>query len=304
MKLCYTLIALLYFFIGYSQNQRDIFIKDSVLPSFNTQKIDEKEYKQVKKAVFTLEKQYGYETGLKKKLIDLAYEHADLEFFKAELTVLVRDYGFDVAYLRETESYFPAIMHGSLATWFREMYIPNHSEWLRNNFDKQIALRKLNAIHEKDQYLTSFAMQVLNIPGLDSIEQKAIEKELAVANLKNCEPLLEIAAKWKILPNDKNFAVLQTGYDISLVHNFQTAENLAIVWEALFPYIKEAYLKYQISDVVFRNYDFYHYLQYGSQVFDSFTIDRIPEQFRKDNGPIPVKDREWLENIKMEFGWE
>jgi hypothetical protein len=286
-----------------AQNKHDIFIKDEVQPLLNAQEITDAEYKQLKAAIIKLERQYGYETNLKKRLLETAYIHKDIDFFKAELSILVKEHGFDVAYMRETESYYPAIMKDELAAWFKPMYLKNHTEWLSNNFDKQIELRKLNGIHEKDQALTAFAMRVLNVQGLDNVQQEAIKKLLGEYHLKNFEPVLDIAQKRKIFPNEKNFSVLENGYDTTLIHNFQFQRNLDIVWDKLFPYIKKAYAQNEITDVIFRNYDFYHYQHYGSQVFDSYTYDKMLEQFRQKQNPIPIKDKVWLDAFKKEFGW-
>jgi hypothetical protein len=164
-------------------------------------------------------------------------------------------------------------------------------------------LRKLNTIHEKDQFITAFAMKVLNIPSLDSLEQETVKEKLSEYYLSNISPLLESSSKHGMFINDGNFAVLQNGYDTALIHNFQFQRNMDIVWQKLFPYIKQSYAQNEITDVIFRNYDFYHYQHYGSQVFDSFTYDKIPEQFRQNQNPIPIKDKAWLDTFKQEFEW-
>lgn len=289
---------------SYAQNARDIFIKDSIHPVLNTDAINEKAaYLKVKKNIAVLEKQYGYETNLKRRLLEAAFTHNDLTFFKEEMTLLVRDHGLDAAYFRESESYYTAVMFGSLSQWFKKMYLTEHVVWLDKNFDKQTDLRKLNTMHAKDQALTAFAMSVLNVRGLDSVQQEKIKMLLGGYHLKNFEPLLDIAQKRKMFPNENNFATLQNGYDTTMIHNFQFPANMDNVWTALFPYIKKAYAQNEITDVIFRNYDFYHYQHYGSQVFDSYTYDKIPNQFRQKQNPIPIKDKVWLNAFKKEFGW-
>lgn len=287
-----------------AQNERDIFIKDSIHPILNTEAINTNtEYLKLKKRIAKLEKQYGYETNLKRRILEVAYGYNDLAYFKTEITILVKDYGFDVVYMSGDENYYQAIMKGPLAKWFKEMYLKNHSEWLKKNFDKQIELRKLNTIHEKDQFITSFGMNVLNVPGLNAVQQQAVKEYLAEYHYKTLLPVLDIVKERNILPNDKNFGVLQNNFDTALIHNLQFKENMNRVWEILFPAYKKAYMAHNITNVMFQNYDFYHYQHYGTQVFDSYTIDQIPEQFRKSNGPIPVEDTVWLEKLKKEFKW-
>jgi|GEM_PF-1091870 len=298
-----TIIVFFSQFAANAQSVRDIFIKDSVQPVLNAASIDKADYLRLKKAIAKLEKQYGYEVNLKKRILNKAYTQNDLDFFKAELSVLVKEYGFDAAYLSGNENFYTAVMKGSLSKWFKDMYLKNHNVWLSNNFDKQTDLRKLNTINEKDQAITSFAMSVLNVQGLDSIQQQKIKILLGEYHGRNLEPVLNIATTRKLFPNDRNFAVIQNGFDSVLIHNFQFKENFDAVWAALFPYIKEAYLKHEITNVMFNNYDFYHYLHYGSQVFGSYTIEQIPEQFRKNDQSLPLKDKHWLDEIKKEFGW-
>lgn len=288
----------------FSQNKHDIFIKNEVQPLLNASDISDLEYKQLKSAILKLEQEYGYEVNLKKRLLETSYVHNDIDFFKAELSILVKEHGFDVAYMRETENYYPAIMRGELAVWFKTMYLKNHTEWLSNNFDKQIELRKLNTILEKDQFITRFAMKVLSISSIDSLEQASVKKILSEYYLSNISPLLESSSKRGIFINERNFAVLQNGYDTALIHNFQFQRTMDIVWDKLFPHIKKAYEQNEITDVIFRNYDFYHYQHYGTQVFDSYTYDKMLEQFRQKQNPIPIKDKAWLDAFKKEFGWK
>ncbi|RWX01598.1 hypothetical protein [Flavobacterium cerinum] len=304
-KLILFVFVFWFYFIGcFAQNARDIFIKDSIYPILNTEAIKNKaEYLKLKEGIVKLEKQYGYETNLKKRILEAAYVHNDITYFKAELTLLVKDHGFDVAYMSGDENYYSAIMKGALTKWFKEMYLKSHSEWLNNNFDKQIELRKLNAIHEKDQFVTSFAMNVLNVPGLDTAQKDAVKEHLAEYHYKTLLPVLDVVKTRNLLPNDKNFAVLQNNYDTALIHNLQFKGNMDRVWEILFPVYKNAYMAYDITNVMFQNYDFYHYQHYGTQVFDSYTIDQIPEQSRKGNKAIPVEDAVWLGKLKKEFKW-
>jgi hypothetical protein len=85
------------------------------------------------------------------------------------------------------------------------------------------------------------------------------------------------------------------------VHNFQT--NISKTWELLFPLVKKAYIKNEIDNVIFQNYDFYCFLKNGYQEFNSYKIEQIPKQFRKNNNSIPLKDEKEFVKIKLEFKW-
>jgi len=305
IKFTFLIICICFTNVSKAQSKRDNIINKIVLPVLNSDRYkDNSDYNEIKTIITKLEKDYGYEASLKRRLLEPSYYHNDLSFFKAELTTLIKDYGFDVAYMKGTENYYSDLITGQMAVWFKEMYLKNHVIWLSNNFDKQIEKRKLNTINEKDQSITAFAMKVLNIDGLDSLQQTTIKEYLSEYHFKNIEPVLSIVKNKNIFPNDKSFALLQGGFDTVLIHNFQFKKNLNEVWNVLFPTIKQAYLKNEITNVIFQNYDFYHYQQYGSLVFGSYSIEQLPEQFRQtEKGPIPIKDEAWLENIKKEFKW-
>jgi hypothetical protein len=305
MKVATMVLCLFFWLPALAQSERDTFIKDSVHSILNSDLIQNRvHYERVKKRIAYLESKYGYETNMKRRMLEPAYVHKDMVYLQQVLTTLVKDHGFQVAYMTGDENYYDSIIKGELAGWFKEMYIKNNATWLENNFDKQIELRKLNAMHEMDQYLTKFAMKVLNVQGLSTGQQDQIKQHLATYYFENLSTLINITVKNDAIPTEKNFATLQKGYDTILVHNFQFKQNMDESWKTLFPYLKKAYLNHEIIDNVFRNYDFYCYQHNGYQVFDSYTIDQIPEQFRKSNELIPVRDTEWLQNIKREFKWK
>lgn len=285
-----------------SQNLRDKIIRDSILPILNsTETLDIGDYNKVKKKIEFLEKEYGFETGLKKRLIEKSFLNGDIVFFKKQLSILTEKYGFDVSYMNENENYYTSIMVGNLSKWFKKMYLKKHTIWLKHNFEKQIDLRKLNEINTKDKILASLYVKVKSIPDLDSVQQNKVITYFNDSYFQNIIEIYAISKRNNFLPNEKNFAVIQNNYNNAIIHNF--IENLDRTWGLLFPYFKEAYLNNEIDYVVFKNYDFYCYLKHGYTEFNSYTIDQIPQEFRKNNNDIPLKNNEWYEKIKKEFKW-
>ena len=140
-----TIFILLCTSLVSSQNQRDIIVQDSL-----SYMVMYTNYPLAKKRILKLEEKYGYEPELKYRLISQSFKNNDLDFFKKELTVLVEKYGFQLIYLKGTEVYFTSITKGELSLWFKEMYLEKHFVWMKNNFDKQLDLKKLNDIGNKD----------------------------------------------------------------------------------------------------------------------------------------------------------
>lgn len=286
----------------FSQNLRDKIIKDSILPILNSDLIfNSTNYNNVKKNIEQLNKDYGFEVELKKRLIEKSFLIGDITFFKNQLTILTKNHGFNVAYMNESETYYSSIMTGDLSKWFKKMYLKNHTIWLKNNFEKQIDLKKINEINSKDKTLASLYVKVKSIPDLDTLQLNKVIEYFNEKYFENIQVLNTISEKNKFLPNEKNYAIIQNSYNNVLIHNF--IENLNETWNLLFPYLKKAYLNNEIDYVVFKNYDFYCYLKNGYQEFNSYTIDQIPENFRKNNDLIPLKNKEWFEKIKIEFKW-
>ncbi len=305
MKNSIYLLLVFFTIIMKSQNQRDIFIKDSILPILNSSRIEGRsDYILVKNRINSLEKKYGYEVFLKKRLLDGSYINHDFSFFKKELSILVKKHGFNAIYMKGDEAYFNALMQGNLASWFKKMYIQNHMKWLENNFEKQIDLKQINEINVKDQAMARLGLELYNLTKSDTLLNKEVKNIIEDYNYENLNTLLFISKKYNLLPNDKNFAVIQDSYNSAIIHSFQSKRYLDKVWYLLFPYYRIANLKYEETDVMFRNYDFYAYLNFGYQVFNSFRIQQIPEQFRKNNDEIPIKDKKWLEDLKKELHWD
>jgi len=287
-----------------SQNTRDIDIKEQILPFLNTEKFyDKSEYYKVKILLKQLEIKYGYETDLETRLLNSSFYHNDEQYFKEQLSYLVEKFGYDIIYTSEKELYFLAITKGKLSFWFKEMYIKNHSIWLEHNFEKLIDLYKLNELHKKDQIISKFISNIYFSPSINDEQKITIQRELNNLNQENIIEINSIAKKINEYPNSKSFALIQNGLQSILIHNFQQKETINKTWEYLFPFIKKSYLNYNIDYTIFQNYDFYCYLNFGYQEFNSYKINQIPEQFRKNNQEIPLKSFEIFEKLKKEFKW-
>lgn len=299
------LIVLLLFSIQiFSQNERDKEIKENILPFFNTDKFYNKfDYSLVKKKIIDLEKRYGYETDLQNRLLSASFYHNDSKYFKENLSILVKKFGYNIIYTSDKELYYYAITEGYLSNWFKKMFIKNHKTWLKNNFEKQINLQKLNQLNIKDQFLNRFASKIYFSSSMDDKQKSIIQNELNNFNFENITELNSISRKLDYFPNSKRFAVIQNGFQNILIHNFQQKETMEKTWLNLFPYIKKSYLKFDIDNVIFQNYDFYCYLNNGFQEFNSYSIKDIPIQFRKNENEIPLKSIETFIKIKEEFKW-
>ena len=284
-----------------SQNRRDLKIHESI---YNDIYFLEK-YDEVKSNILALEEKYGYEPNLKYILLQKSFEAGDLAFFKDELTILVREYGFNIIYEPESKIYYESITTGNLSEWFKEMYLSNHFIWMENNFLKQIDLKKLNQLKDNDQLIVKYQLELKSKMEWDSIQTQTSTKILDDASFENLGELYSITRKYNAYPSDKNFALVQNNFYIVEHHNFQSKQNFEKTWILFEPFYKKAYLSNEIDYVVFLNYDNWSYVHNGYQKFGLLKVENIPEVYKKENlDTVPIIDLEYYSKIRNEFNWK
>ncbi|MBF8150186.1 hypothetical protein ITJ86_09775 [Winogradskyella sp. F6397] len=298
-----SLLVLLFInvLVCFGQNERDIVIHDSIYPIL----YQADKYPQVKKMVLNLEKQYGFEPELKHTLVNQSYKNNDIEFFKNEIAILVKEYGFQLIYLDGNESYYDAIVSGELSEWFKDMFLTNHFIWLKNNFEKQIDLKKLNELKTKDQIVNRFAIKLRTEIALDSLQMVAHSKLINNFFFENISDLNQITVKYQNYPTGKTFALVQNSFGVTEFHNMQVKENLKRFWVLFYPYYKKAYLNNEISYIYFKNYDNWSFVNFKTQRFGLLAIESVPELFNKDGlTEAPIEDLDFYKRIKTEFNWD
>ena len=302
MKINLSFALLLFSLLVMSQTKRDIFLRDSIIKPINykqvtNKKIYDKTYNLLKK----MDTEFGYEKDIHLKILEFSYFHNDLDNFKKDLLVLVKNYGFKIDYLTTNENYYNDLINGKLSNWFKKMYLKNHLIWVENNFDKLNDIRALNEINIKDQTLAklSSVMLDINLNQSDSIKIYSVIQRL---NAENLQLIYKISEKNNCFILSKKFPVIQNNLNSAIIHNFQM--NIDDSWNLLYPYIKTAYKNNEIDNVIFQNYDFYRYLKDGYQEFNSYKIEQIPLDFRKNQDPIPLKDVDFFNEFKKEMIWE
>ncbi len=285
-----------------SQTKRDIFLQDSIIKPINfkqvaNQEIYEKTYILLKK----MDAEFGYEKDIHLKILEFSYFHNDLDNFKKDLLVLVKDYGFKIDYLTTNENYYNDLINGKLSNWFKKMYLKNHLIWVENNFNKLNDIRALNEINIKDQTLAKLSNVMLDV-NLNQSDSVKIYTVIQRLNDENLQLIYRISEENNCFVLSKKFPIVQNNLNSAIIHNFQM--NLDDSWNLLFPYIKTAYKNNEIDNVIFQNYDFYRYLKDGYQEFNSYNIEQIPPDFRKNQDPIPLKDVDFLNVFKKEMKWD
>lgn len=302
MKINLSFAFLLFSLLVMSQTKRDIFLRDSIIKPINYKQVTNKKiYHKTYDLLKKMDSEFGYEKDIHLKILEFSYFHNDLDNFKKDLLVLVKNYGFKIDYLTTNENYYNDLMNGKLSNWFKKMYLKNHLIWVENNFDKLNDIRALNEINIKDQTLAKLSNVMLdvNLNQSDSIKIYTIIQRL---NAENLQLIYKISEKNNCFILSKKFPVIQNNLNSAIIHNFQM--NIDDSWNLLYPYIKTAYKNNEIDNVIFQNYDFYRYLKDGYQEFNSYKIEQIPPDFRKNQDPIPLKDVIFFNEFKKEMKWD
>lgn len=302
MKINLSFAFLLFSLLVMSQTKRDIFLRDSIIKPINYKQVTNKKiYHKTYDLLKKMDSEFGYEKDIHLKILEFSYFHNDLDNFKKDLLVLLKNYGFKIDYLTTNENYYNDLMNGKLSNWFKKMYLKNHLIWVENNFDKLNDIRALNEINIKDQTLAKLSNVMLdvNLNQSDSIKIYTIIQRL---NAENLQLIYKISEKNNCFILSKKFPVIQNNLNSAIIHNFQM--NIDDSWNLLYPYIKTAYKNNEIDNVIFQNYDFYRYLKDGYQEFNSYKIEQIPPDFRKNQDPIPLKDVIFFNEFKKEMKWD
>src|SRR5690554_6226249 len=286
-----------------AQTHRDTLVSEII---YNIPK-GETAYKKLKADIKDLEKSEGKPNPeiLHSKL-EYIYEQNDIDYFKEVLTLLTRNYGFNLSYASDSEPYYEDIINGNLATWFKEMYIKNHSEWLSENLDKQIDIYRLNTLFEKDQLVNGVFRNFYSNLNLSEKQEEASFKMLGSHFYDNAKVIESVASKTGSMHRGNTYALIQNGYGIVELHCLQNKYTYEKLWTTFYPYYKTSYLNMDISSITFRNIDSQMYIHEGKQIFDLLKIENVPEGWRNnpDDTEIPLADPELTKKLRTELGWE
>lgn len=302
MKIILSLSLLLFSLLNVAQTKRDFLLKDSIIKPINSkQLLDKRVYDKTYSLLKNMDDEFGYEKDIHLKFLEYSYFHNELHDFKSDLTILVKEYGLKVDYLTTNENYYNDLMNGKLSNWYKKMFLKNHLKWVENNFNKLNDIRVLNEINIKDQILAKLSniMIDVNLNQSDSIKIYSLIQRL---NAENLQLVNKISEKSNCFVLSKKFPIIQNNLNSVIIHNFQM--NIDDSWNLLYPYIKTAYKNNEIDNVIFQNYDFYRYLKDGYQEFNSYKIEQIPLDFRKNKDSIPLKDIIFFNEFKKEMKWD
>lgn len=302
MKIILSFSLLLFSLLNVAQTKRDFLLKDSIIKPINSkQLLDKRVYDKTYSLLKNMDDEFGYEKDIHLKILEYSYFHNELQDFKYNLTILVKEYGLKIDYLTTNENYYNDLMNGKLSNWFKKMYLKNHLKWVENNFDKLNDIRVLNEINIKDQTLAKLSNVMIDV-NLNQSDSIKIYNVIQRLNTENLQLIHKISEKSNCFVLSKKFPIIQNNLNSAIIHNFQM--NIDDSWNFLYSYIKAAYKNNEIDSVIFQNYDFYRYLKDGYQEFNSYKIEQIPTDFRKNKDSIPLKDVIFFNEFKKEMKWE
>jgi len=283
-----------------SQNHRDKVIYDSIKPLvYKTGS-----YNKVKNILSKLESKYGVEPELRYELLQKSFSN-DISSFKKEMIFLIKNYGVNILYFNGNENYYNAIIYGKLAKWFKRIYLKNHFVWMKKNFLKQLDLKLLNEIRDRDQIYTKYSDEIYDsLQNLDSINKSILTQKRNKYLFSNLSDLHNFCQENENYPTAKNFAIIQNHFQVAMFHNYKSGSNFDKTWLLFYPYYKKAYLKNEMDYIVFKNYDNWSFIHNKNQLFGLLEIENVPEIFNPENLKFaPIRDVDFYKKIVLEFEW-
>ena len=248
--------------------------------------IAETDYIKAKSMFQAIRKKYPIDPLLIGSFLAYSYDHKDYSFLKEEVSYLIKCHGFTMQGSKAAFNYYALFISGELSVWHKKTYHKYYPKWYKKNIDKMETIQAIDELHTQDQMLSKFAELAV-----DTFSQasKNINSMIAKEDYNHIAKIVELSKKNGGLPNnfDHGAYTYQKIQGI-LWHNLKTPENFSKVWDLLFPYLEQAYLKGKISSEFFHIYDYFLNQYYGYQYY-GFLAN------------VPVKDKEGLAERKKRY---
>ncbi|MBK7128787.1 MAG: hypothetical protein IPM74_02250 [Crocinitomicaceae bacterium] len=204
-----------------------------------------------------------------------ALEFDDVNYFKAESIILMRDFGWHYSYqdtLIEGTNTEQIKKHG-LVKWLvkkSEIYYP---EWIKKNPTGYLVQEEVEKILAMDHTRIFFYHILYGTAVYDSTTTKCVQTELDNLDYSNILAIVSICQKYG-LPNNFEHGY-NTYYQITLLmlHSMSHEVNIKRVWSVLFPFLERAYFDGKISYTFFYLYDTCLFKATGYQYYGTMNIE-------------------------------
>ncbi|HET8810049.1 MAG TPA: hypothetical protein VFM65_07275 [Flavobacteriaceae bacterium] len=302
----FILIFLCLVNFSFGQTKRDILLNENI-PSLLASN-NPKDYFKAKNLLLELEETTGFLPQERFQLLNDSFEHQDLSFFKKNLRILTKEYGFNLILLNKGINYYKSLTTGELSLWFRKVYPKDRAKWLRENYEKIPYLKQLNDLAVKDQTLAALWNRINSIT-LSEESKKKIRSIFLEKTISNFQDFLWICKETQAYPTSKTFSLTQTPYFLVTTHMLKTPGYSMEYLKKIYPYWEEAYLSGNMDYLSFLNFDSQLFLSTGKQYFGLLKTKEIPEYVLKMKGlakedAVPVLDEENLGQRRKNLGWD
>lgn len=278
-KLFFTILFLLAVLQAEGQNPSYKFIRDSIEPLYSTN------YLKAKKLFLNLEKKYEVDPYEKLVFLNSVLENDDVKFFKKEIKVLIKDFGFRYPHFIDTGKQLisDVVRRKGLTVWMCTQSEKLYPQWVQNNpraFEIQTRINELVVSDQRRVFIFSS----------DSACADASMSNVYANDLDNYHQLFLLWDQERILPNnfDQGLGTTQK-WELILWHLLKS-ENHEAIWQQFLPHLERMYFAGKIGDAIFRDYDFILATWFGYQYYGF-------------QGEVPVKDAEHLLERREKYGF-
>jgi hypothetical protein len=297
MKILFVAV-LLNCFALLGQNPSYKLFNDEIFPTA------EKDYQKAKAIYVIYQKKYSFDPNYIRLFLDYSLKNKDVKFFKKEIKILIKNYGFsysseDTLKSKFEDTFYSGIYDLDLHHWLISASRKYYPKWMSKHPDAIEYERLISLLHTRDQLIRGLSFKyhdVYNQICKENVYDTLLIKRVnQIYNSKfdkifystDCENIKKIASTF--LKNNKmitNFDCFNFGNHVNFIvfHNFKGGVNLDETWNSLHIYFEQAYIDGFDSGRFFRSYDYYLNLYQGLQYYGTLGENiplKDPETFKE-----------------------
>lgn len=208
-------------------------------------------------------------------LLDYALQNNDTAFFKKEMKMLIRNFGYKLDNYSVYSGFYVDITTGKLSKWFEKTHKKEYSRWKSRNVNEYIASQKIEALFQSDQSLMRLSSELY--PLLNAESERVFLEELINNEYELIfQNFLSLCSILNELPTNFNSGYLG-GNIANLIIDHSISNKLLINkrMELILPYWQISYDKGEIDDYIFWLYDEASIQFFGYQCYN--THDNFPK---------------------------
>lgn len=202
-------------------------------------------------------------------LLGESLEHGDTAFFKREMKMLIRNFGYKMNNYTRYEGFYKDISNGRLTEWFAKTQEVEFERWKKNNPKAYLASEKLELLFQYDQSLIETSLAI-NDYLLTDERNAALQQFTNDEYKKVYDEFISLCVLLNEMPNNFNSGYMG-GNIAHLIIDHSISDRILISerWEKIYPYWQTSYMNGHSDDWVLWLYDEASIELFGFQCYNT-----------------------------------